>query len=98
MEFDEELFPLEAELPDLGPGEGVDLSEVLEDEYAHARHRQVQAHTLVVLQHTQREGYSGHQCSGSGSIGSTCFWASRVRIQIHMSEVWIRILLIIMQK
>ncbi len=50
MEFYEELFPLEAELPDLGPGEGVDLSEVLEDEYAHARHRQVQAHPLVVLQ------------------------------------------------
>ena len=33
------------------------------------------------------------QCSGSesesGSNGSTCFWASRIRI--HQSEVWIRI-------
>jgi hypothetical protein len=31
------------------------------------------------------------QCcrSGSGSTGSTCFWASRIRI--HQSEVWIRI-------
>jgi hypothetical protein len=28
------------------------------------------------------------QCSGSES-GSTCFWASRIRI--HLSEVWIRI-------
>jgi hypothetical protein len=55
VEFYEELFPLEAELPDLGPGEGVDLGEVLEDEDAHARHRQVQAHTLVVLQFTHRE-------------------------------------------
>jgi hypothetical protein len=31
------------------------------------------------------------QCCGSGSTGSTCFWASRIRI--HQSEVWIRILL-----
>ncbi len=30
-----------------------------------------------------------HQCSGSGSTGSTCFWASWIRI--HKSEVWIRI-------
>ena len=29
------------------------------------------------------------QCSGSGSTASTCFWASRIRI--HLSEVWIRI-------
>jgi hypothetical protein len=29
--------------------------------------------------------------SGSGSTGSTCFWASWIRI--HQSEVWIRILL-----
>jgi hypothetical protein len=27
--------------------------------------------------------------SGSGSTGSTCFWASRIRI--HYSEVWTRI-------
>ncbi len=36
-----------------------------------------------------------YQCCGSesGSIGSTCFWASwiRIRIRIHKSEVWIRI-------
>ncbi len=33
------------------------------------------------------------QCcgSGSGSTGSTCFWASLIRIRIHLSEVWIRI-------
>jgi hypothetical protein len=34
---------------------------------------------------------SHQQCSGSGSesgSGSTCFWASRIRI--HLSEVWIR--------
>ncbi len=30
------------------------------------------------------------QCSGSES-GSTCFWASWIRIRIHQSEVWIRI-------
>ncbi len=36
--------------------------------------------------------YSILQCSGSESVsGSTCFWASRIRI--HQSEVWIRILL-----
>jgi hypothetical protein len=53
MKFDEELFPLEAELPDLGPGEGVDLGEVLEDEHAHVGHSKVQAHPLVVLQQHQ---------------------------------------------
>ena len=34
-----------------------------------------------------------NQCCGSGSTGSTCFWASRIRIRIHKPEVWIRILL-----
>ncbi len=29
-------------------------------------------------------------CCGSGS-GSTCFWASRIRIRIHLLKVWIRI-------
>ncbi len=36
--------------------------------------------------------YGFFQCCGSGSesgSGSTCFWASRIRI--HQSEVWIRI-------
>ncbi len=28
----------------------------------------------------------------SGSTGSTCFWTSRIRIRIHYSEVWIRII------
>jgi hypothetical protein len=36
-----------------------------------------------------------HQCCGSGSesgsTGSTCFWASWIRIRIHQSEVCIRI-------
>jgi hypothetical protein len=30
-------------------------------------------------------------CLGSGS-GSASFWASRIRIRVHYSEVWIRIL------
>ncbi len=29
--------------------------------------------------------------SGSVSTGSTCFWASWIRIRIHQSEVWIRL-------
>ncbi len=29
----------------------------------------------------------------SGSVGSICFWASRIRIRIHYSEIRIRILL-----
>ncbi len=35
--------------------------------------------------------YWRRQCCGSGSTGSTCFWASWIRIQIHQSEVWIRL-------
>jgi hypothetical protein len=49
MKFDEILLPLEAELPDLCPGEGVDLGVVLEDQDAHVSHRQVQGNPLVVL-------------------------------------------------
>ncbi len=33
------------------------------------------------------------QCCKSGSVGSICFWASRIRIQIHLSEIQVRILL-----
>jgi hypothetical protein len=29
---------------------------------------------------------SQNQCSGSGSAGSTCFWASRIRIRILLSS------------
>ncbi len=35
-------------------------------------------------------GHGSNQCSGSESwSGSSCFWASRIRI--HLSDVWIRI-------
>jgi hypothetical protein len=49
MQLDEELLALEAELPDLGPGEGVDLAEVLEDQHAQVSHGQVQGNALVIL-------------------------------------------------
>ena len=49
MQFDEELLPLEAELPDLGPGEGVDLGAGLEHQNTSMRHSQAQSHALVVL-------------------------------------------------
>ena len=49
MKFDEVLLPLEAELPDLRPGEGVDLGVVLEDKDAHVGHCQVQGNSLVIL-------------------------------------------------
>jgi hypothetical protein len=29
------------------------------------------------------KGITDKQCCGSGSTGSTCFWASMIRIQIH---------------
>ncbi len=31
------------------------------------------------------------QCCGSGSEGSVCFWASRIRIQIRLPQVQIRL-------
>ncbi len=34
---------------------------------------------------------NSHSSSLSGSTGSTCFWASRIQIRVHLSEVWIRI-------
>jgi hypothetical protein len=41
-----------------------------------------------------RRNITKSQCcgSGSGSTGSTCFWASRIRI--HQTEVWIRWILL----
>jgi hypothetical protein len=85
MEFDEELFPLEAELPDLGPGEGVDLGEVLEDEDAHARHRQVQDHTLVVLQYTQRK------VANASRLGQLSKPGLRIRIDLMRIRIRTRI-------
>ncbi len=32
-----------------------------------------------------------YQCSGSGSVGSFCFWTSRIHIRIRLSQVRIRI-------
>lgn len=49
MELDEEAFPLEAELAYLGPGEGVDLGVVLEDQGALVGDGQVELDVLVVL-------------------------------------------------
>ncbi len=48
---------------------------------------------LLDPDHNTRKTYinvriCNYQCCGSGSV---CFWASWIRIQIHKSEVWIRI-------
>ena len=60
MQLDEELLPLEAELPDLGPGEGVDLAKVLEDEHARVGHSQVERDAVMVLQATKKHYYQRH--------------------------------------
>lgn len=49
VQFDEEAFPLEGDLPDLGPAEGVNLGDVLEHHDAHVCDRQIQRHAFVVL-------------------------------------------------
>ena len=41
VQLDQELLPLEAELADLRPGEGVNLGAVLEDEHPEVGHGQV---------------------------------------------------------
>ncbi len=47
------------------------------------------------VHHWKTKFFIFRQCCGSGSesgsTGSTCFWASRIWIRIHQSEVWIRI-------
>ncbi len=45
----------------------------------------------AVRPHPAPDDETAGQCCGSGSTGSTCFWASRIRI--HLSEICIRILL-----
>ena len=49
MKFYEELLPLEAQLPDLRPTEGVYPRVVLEDNDAHVRDSQVKWNALVIL-------------------------------------------------
>ena len=49
VKLDEKLLPLKAELPNLGPGEGVDLGTGLEHEDTKVGHRQTKGHSLVVL-------------------------------------------------
>ena len=49
MKFYEELLPLEAQLPDLRPTEGVYPRVVLEDNDAHVRNSQVKWNALVIL-------------------------------------------------
>jgi hypothetical protein len=38
VKFEDEPFPLEADFPDFGPGEGVDFHRVLEDKDPHVAH------------------------------------------------------------
>ena len=49
MEFNEKLLHLEAQLSDLGPGKGVDLGVVLEDQDAHMDYGKVQGYSFVIL-------------------------------------------------
>lgn len=49
MEFDKELLSLEAQLPNLGPGERVDLCQILEDENPHVGHGKMKWYSLMIL-------------------------------------------------
>lgn len=57
VQLDEELPPLEAQLAYLGPGEGVDLGEVLEHQHPKVGHCKVQGNTLVVLENNNHPVY-----------------------------------------
>lgn len=50
VQLDQKLLPLEAQLPDLGPGEGVDFGEVLEDQDSEVGNCEIQRDALVVLE------------------------------------------------
>ena len=52
VQFDEELFALEAEFADLGPGKGVYLGHALKHQDPQVGHGQVEGHSFVVL-HTR---------------------------------------------
>lgn len=49
MQLDEKLFPLERDLADFGPREGVYPGDALEDGDAHVGHSQIERHPLVVF-------------------------------------------------
>ena len=57
VKFDEEFFALEAKFAYFRPGEGVDFDDVLENEHAHVRDGEVQAHAFVVLKTNTKYGY-----------------------------------------
>ena len=49
MEFYQELFPLEAEFPNLCPGEGVDLGEALEDQNSKVSNSKAESDAFMIL-------------------------------------------------
>ena len=49
VKFYQELFPLEAQFSNFGPGEGVDLGGALEDQNTEVGHRQAKSDAFVVL-------------------------------------------------
>ena len=49
VKFYQELFPLEAQFSNFGPGEGVDLGGALEDQNTKVSHRQAQSDAFVIL-------------------------------------------------
>jgi hypothetical protein len=70
-------------------GQALGTYEDLEPEFSF-RTALTQVQNLLPCQQCSKSG-SGSTDSGSGSSGSTCFWASWIRIRLHQSEVWIRI-------
>ena len=54
MQFDEIFLPLETELPNLCPREGVDFGVVLEDKNSALSHGQIQGDTLVILEEKEK--------------------------------------------
>jgi hypothetical protein len=60
---------------DLGPPE-------LHVGFARVQEQQVLPH-LPAAGGFQKPELGQEQCCGSGSTGSTCFWASRIQIRIH---------------
>lgn len=55
MKLDEIFLPLETELSDFGPGEGVDFGVILEDQDSALCHSQIQWNPFVILDETEKK-------------------------------------------
>ncbi len=80
MKLDEKALSFEAQFPDLGPGEGVDFRQILEDPKTKMGHGKTQAEAFVVLnKYGDKNGESQYGNSPNYAVKCCCLTLSSFR-------------------